>query len=57
MSSSSALNPSARNYVPQAPSINTFPQLQTLQDELILVILSFVTDVPYESTTDQGEKD
>ncbi len=55
---SSALNPSARTFVPTTSSptsLQSFPQLQNLQDEIILAILSFVSDVPYESTTDKGK--
>ena len=64
---SSSLDPSARTFVPQQTSsvqqqqqqqrqttLQSFPQLENLQEELILNILSFVSDVPYASTTDQG---
>lgn len=64
---SSNLDPAARTFVPQQTStssvhhhhqheqtVQSFPQLQNLQEELILNILSFVSDVPYASTTDQG---
>ena len=66
MSSTSALNPSARTYTPASSNGDTtgaigrspiqatpnwFPQLHNLQDELVLLIFSFVSDVPYESSS------
>jgi len=56
-SSSSLLNPSARTYVPlpRKATTRTFPQMLNLQEELILYILSFVSDVPYESSSDANE--
>ena len=61
--SSSSLNPSAKTFTPpyatgniaraaeRSPSQTIpdwFPQLSSLQEELILFIFSFVSDVPYE---------
>jgi hypothetical protein len=51
-----ALNPSAESFTPFSSSSSstttstTFP-LEELHEELILFILSFVTDVPYEESS------
>lgn len=61
-----SLNPSAKIYIPTTSTedigrgdstavevkvMNSFPQMQYLQDELVLFIVSFVADVPYEFST------
>jgi hypothetical protein len=67
----SSLNPTARSFTPPSTSasptatatatatatrrIVTFPQIQYLQEELVLLIFSFIADVPYESSTTASE--
>lgn len=50
----SSMNANAKSYVPQQTSSPTFHPLLELQDEIVVSILAFVADCPYEMSTLQN---